>query len=659
MDLFDLFVRIGVDTSDYDKGAKDTEKSATGLKKVFDNLSDAVGKVGLKSEATAVQHESLSKQLKDAKSKVTELRAAYVKAASETGATSKQTEKLRAELKDAENQVESLRTELQKYPGTLQKAQSAARKFGSVLGTVGGVAAKGVGLAVTGLTTAATAAGAAVVALGKIGLDYNSQMETYTTNFEVMLGSTEAAAQKVEELKTMAAKTPFEMGDLAQATQTLLAFNVANEDTTGILTMLGDISLGNSQKLDSLTRAYGKMNAAQKVSLEDINMMIDAGFNPLLLVAEKTGESMADLYDRVSDGEVAVSEITDAMKQATSEGGQFYKGMEKASQTMQGLISTLADNAKALAGKIFEPISKSLTSTLLPAAIESVEELTTAFEEDGVEGLINAASKMVIGMLTAMVQRLPEFVNTALRIVQTLGAGINQNLPVLVDSAYQAFSAFAGGIVQMLPGLVDTALQIVSQLVDNILANLPQIIEAGATMLGTLVNTLIEHLPDIVATAIQIVGQLAGTIILHAPDILQAAINLGNAVVRGIIDGITALWQGLVDWFNGLWNSLFGGRDVNVNVNANATGVDGSHAGGMDYVPYNGYIARLHRGEAVLTAREAEDFRSGRSGSTGTAAGVAVYQTIYAAKQTPVELAATTRAYFQRARWAAPRRVRA
>lgn len=148
------------------------------------------------------------------------------------------------------------------------KGKSLASSLASSVG-------KGVGVAVKGVATLITAAGSAIAGLAAIGLNYNAQMETYTTNFEVMLGSTEAAAKKVEELKKMSAKTPFEMGDLAQATQTLLAFNVASDETGSILSMLGDISLGNAQKLDSLTRAYGKMNASQKVSLEDINMMID------------------------------------------------------------------------------------------------------------------------------------------------------------------------------------------------------------------------------------------------------------------------------------------------------------------------------------------------------------------------------------------------
>lgn len=127
----------------------------------------------------------------------------------------------------------------------------------------------------------------------KSGVDYNATMESYLTNFKVMLGSEEAAATKLSEIRKMAASTPFSLDDLTSGTQTLLQFGIAADDTTGVLQRLGDISLGNAEKLQTLTRAYGKMSSAQKVTLENVNMMIDAGFNPLNQICDATGESMS------------------------------------------------------------------------------------------------------------------------------------------------------------------------------------------------------------------------------------------------------------------------------------------------------------------------------------------------------------------------------
>lgn len=186
----------------------------------------------------------------------------------------------------------------------------------------------------------------------KSGLDYNASMQSYLTNFKVMLGSEEQAAAKLAEIRKMAASTPFSLDDLTNGTQTLLQFGIAADDTTGVLQQLGDISLGNADKLQTLVRAYGKMSSAQKVTLENVNMMIDAGFNPLNQICTATGESMADLYKRISDGKVSFAELESAVASATSQGGQFYNGMLEASQTFSGRMSTLKDNVSALTGEL-------------------------------------------------------------------------------------------------------------------------------------------------------------------------------------------------------------------------------------------------------------------------------------------------------------------
>ena len=229
----------------------------------------------------------------------------------------------------------------------------------------------------------------------KSGVDYNATMESYLTNFKVMLGSEEAAATKLSEIRKMAASTPFSLDDLTSGTQTLLQFGIAADDTTGVLQRLGDISLGNAEKLQTLTRAYGKMSSAQKVTLENVNMMIDAGFNPLNQICDATGESMSDLYKRISDGKVNFSELEAAVEAATSQGGQFYNGMLEASQTFSGRMSTLKDNVSALTGE--------LTSGLFAALGELVVKLNEVVVSflDSDEKM--AQLKETIGIATAVV----------------------------------------------------------------------------------------------------------------------------------------------------------------------------------------------------------------------------------------------------------------
>lgn len=211
----------------------------------------------------------------------------------------------------------------------------------------------------------------------KSGLEYNASMQSYLTNFKVMLGSEEQAAAKLAEIRKMAASTPFSLDDLTSGTQTLLQFGIAVDDTTGVLQQLGDISLGNADKLQTLVRAYGKMSSAQKVTLENVNMMIDAGFNPLNQICSATGESMADLYKRISDGKVSFAELESAVASATSQGGQFYNGMLEASQTFSGRMSTLKDNVSALTGELTGGLFEALGELVV-----KVNEAAVSFLDD-------------------------------------------------------------------------------------------------------------------------------------------------------------------------------------------------------------------------------------------------------------------------------------
>ena len=229
----------------------------------------------------------------------------------------------------------------------------------------------------------------------KSGLDYNRSMESYLTNFKVMLGDEQLAAEKLEEIRRMAASTPFSLSDLTEGTQTLLQFGIAADDTTGVLKRLGDISLGNADKLQTLVRAYGKMSSAQKVTLENVNMMIDAGFNPLNQICDATGEGMSALYKRISDGKVSFNELEAAVAAATSEGGQFYNGMLEASQNFNGRLSTLKDNVAALTGELTSGLFSALGDLIVRA-----NELVVSITEDDAK---MAALKETIGVLTAAV----------------------------------------------------------------------------------------------------------------------------------------------------------------------------------------------------------------------------------------------------------------
>lgn len=278
----------------------------------------------------------------------------------------------------------------------LDKVDEAAQKGAEKLGSATEKRVNKLSeLAKKGLAVVSAASAGALTAIAATGVKYNASMEQYQTAFETMLGSAKAADTLTESLKTLAAQTPMAMSDLADASKTLLAFGTTADALPGTLKRLGDIALGNAEKLGTMATAFGRIQSNGRASMEEINMMIDQGFNPLNIIAKKTGESMEALRERVSDGGVSFKEISDAIEVATNKGGQFYNAMEAQSQTLNGQLSTLADNASALAGAFAQGLSDTLSGELLPTVNGWVDELLTAVQEKGVKGAISVSGEIL------------------------------------------------------------------------------------------------------------------------------------------------------------------------------------------------------------------------------------------------------------------------
>lgn len=424
------------------------------------------------------------------------------------------------------------------YEKGLEDASGKTSSFADKLKTGLATAAK-VGAAAIG------AASTAIVALGKIGLDYNSQMEQYTTNFTTMLGSQEAAVQKVEELKKFAASTPLSMDDLAKGTQTLLAFGVESENSTGILRQLGDIALGDADKMQRLSTAFGKATASGKLSGEVVQQMIDAGWNPLIQISQTAGETMEDTQKRMSAGAISVEELQAAMEAVTTGTGQFAGGMEAASHTTQGLISTLHDNARALVGEVFQPISDGLLGQVLPGAIEAISSLTTAFRENGISGMIEAAGGIVGSAIGEFTNALPQFVSTAVEIVKSLVNGIKDNLPQIAEGAVTTVETLADGIIDMLPDIIETGLKLIVALANSLITHLPQLIVKIPEIIRAIVKGFSDGMPNI--------------------------IEIGKNIVKGIWDGIKSLAGWIKDNVDGFFGDIVTGAKNALGIHSPST----------------------------------------------------------------------------------------
>ena len=199
------------------------------------------------------------------------------------------------------------------------------------------------GIAISWKKALAVIGGAGVLkALGSEIIRVRGEFQSMQTAIETMVGK-DVAGQLIPQIKELAKISPLTMSDMVGAEKMMLGFNIQAEDTIKYLKAISDISMGESSKFNSLTLAFSQMSAAGKLMGQDLNQMINAGFNPLQIISEKTGKSIATLKDEMSKGAVSAEMVQQAFIDATSAGGKFYNMSENASKTINGQLSMMQD----------------------------------------------------------------------------------------------------------------------------------------------------------------------------------------------------------------------------------------------------------------------------------------------------------------------------
>lgn len=235
---------------------------------------------------------------------------------------------------------------------------------------------------------------------GQKMFDVRKEMESLQVSFETLAG-TDVGKQLYEDIKQFTLNTPMMMGDLAKGAQTLLGFNIEAQKVMPILKQIGDISMGDSQKFNSLTLAFAQMSSTGKLMGQDLLQMINAGFNPLVVISEKTGKSVAELKDEMSKGAISVEMVEEAFRSATEEGGKFHGMLEQQSKTLGGAYSNLLGAIDEMFNEIGEK-----SEGIMAGAIDTATLLVRNYENVGrvIMGLVGTYGvyKTAVMVVTAL-----------------------------------------------------------------------------------------------------------------------------------------------------------------------------------------------------------------------------------------------------------------
>ena len=357
-ELFELSATLGLDDSAYRQGVEEA-KSQT---------------------KTAVS--TMMKDYNRLYSEVIHLTAAYQKSRKETGETSEKTKEFAQKLKEAQAQLNTTAQGLKTAEGYMNSFGDAASGSGKSLAnaiTQGTVMAN----VFSKLGSAALSAAEGFISSG---IEYNAQIEKYTTGFTNVLGSAEAAQQVMSQIQEDAAKTPFDVESLTKANQYLISAGENASYARNTIMALGDAvsaTGGGNDELNRMSQNLQQIANTGKATAADIKQFAYAGIDVYGILADYTGKSTAEVQKMT----ISYDLLTQALQAASEEGGRYYNSMDTQSQTMNGRVSTLKDNVKQLAGLMTGDLSSGIG-----VAIGKLNDMVVAAQEayklDGWSGLI-------------------------------------------------------------------------------------------------------------------------------------------------------------------------------------------------------------------------------------------------------------------------------
>ena len=401
-------------------------------------LDDSAYRQGVE-EAKSQTKDAVSTMMKDYNrlySEVIHLTAAYQKSRKETGETSEKTKEFAQKLKEAQAQLnttaQGLRT-AEGYMNSFGDAASGSSKSLASAITQGTVMAN----VFSKLGSAALSAAEGFISSG---IEYNAQIEKYTTGFTNMLGSAEAAQQVMSQIQEDAAKTPFDVESLTKANQYLISAGENASYARSTIMALGDAvsaTGGGNDELNRMSQNLQQIANTGKATTADIKQFAYAGIDVYGILADYTGKSTTEVQNMT----ISYDLLTQALQAASEEGGRYYGSMDTQSQTMNGRVSTLKDNVKQLAGLMTGDLSGGV-GVVIGNLNDMLVAAQEAYKTDGWIGLAGAITGLS-GPISSVKSWFEGFASSASTWLDKLSYKLNRFLGKAATADYDTYEEYA------------------------------------------------------------------------------------------------------------------------------------------------------------------------------------------------------------------------
>jgi hypothetical protein len=327
-----------------------------------------------------------------------------------------------------------IRADASHFKKTIAGIEVQASGLTGVMGKLGS-SIPVMGAALTAAAVAASALGASLAFI-KSASGAAAGMESLAMNFEVLTGSAKKSKELIKQFRDEAVKSPLNVNDYADAARSFMSYGVSAEKVLPLLKMVGDVSLGNSERFGLLNYAMAQIASNKLLKGDDLRQLVAQGFNPLAEIAKKTGRAYGDLLDDMSNHLITFEMVEGALKDVTSEGGRFFGAIEKGASTTEGKIAKFGDAIFGL---------KVAFGTGFNEGLKSALDASNAFLPQLESNFANAGTRLGVALRKSAQGNHSAFVEIGIFIGESLALGFQDVAGnIIVDSLRSAMMATAG-----------------------------------------------------------------------------------------------------------------------------------------------------------------------------------------------------------------------
>ena len=558
MNLFELFVKIDADTSQAEKGMKDTQKN---------------------SETLTNKIKVMSAQFESAQKNVDKLTQEFNESVKKTGATSKETQELAKKLDDAEKEAEQAKKALDGYNSELGETETKTEKAGHGLSNFASKLGKGLATAAKIGTAAVGAAAAGITALTTAAVNNYAEYEQLVGGVETLFGKSADTVMKYAEsaYKTAGLSANEYMATVTSFSASLLQSvggdtEKAADYANRALTDMSDNANKMGTSMELIQNAYNGFAKANYTMLDNLKL----GYGG-------TKEEMARLIKEAAAMTDVQKELGIAVDATDMSFGNIVNAISVVQKNMK-ITGTTADEAgRTIAGSVQS--MKSAWTNLVTGLADGnadigklVDNLVTTIVGDGTEAnlgvlgnvmpavkrALNGAARLVSELLPAIVSEIPTIISenlpilasAAVSIIQSLADGISQNSDLLVGAIFDAFDSIISGFpalnksfTKLIPDLLDSILEELPGAIESIISALTDggVIESLTEAVVEIVQSIADNLPNIIQAIVDAIPRITesvnNAILNNFPALLQAVIQ----IVLSIVQNLPSIIQMLVD----------------------------------------------------------------------------------------------------------------